>query len=163
MLIMRLNGLVAAGISLRMLAAIMILLAVLWPGDGGPWASSLLSDGGPAKMTIDLLPGNDENTIDLGKQRLVGIAILGSETFDVNDLNPRTLKLQATTQNLVGKSDKSLCKQQDVNADTHMDLVCDIKVIGFRVEPGEIPVVIRAGTYHRQSLQADGLLRYVAE
>ena len=91
------------------------------------------------------------------------IAILGSADFDINDFNPRTLKLQATTQNLVGKSDKSLCNKQDVNDDSHMDLICQIKVIGFRVQPGEIPVIIRAGTYQRQSLQAESILRYIIE
>ena len=126
-------------------------------------ASSLLSDGGPATMEVDLLPGNPQNTVDLGKQRLLPIVIYGSSSLDVNDLNPRTLSLEAETQNLVGKSDKSLCRQQDLNGDERMDLVCQIKTIGYRVQPGEIPVVIQAGTYQRQSLRAETLLRYVVE
>ena len=51
--------------------------------------------------------------------------------LDINDFNPRTLKLRAVDQNLVGKSDKTLCRQLDINADSHMDLLCDIKVIGM--------------------------------
>ena len=117
----------------------------------------------PATMTIDLLPGNPENTIDLARQRVIPVAILGSADFDINDLNPRTLKLRAVSQNLVGKSDKTLCQQQDVNGDSFMDLLCDFKTIGFHVEPGDIRIVVNAGTYQRQSLHAEGVLRYLVE
>ena len=67
------------------------------------------------------------------------------------------------TQNLVGKSDKSLCRQQDINEDSYMDLLCDMKIIGFKIQPGDIPVVINAGTYQRQSLSAEAVLRYQSE
>jgi hypothetical protein len=117
----------------------------------------------PGSMIIDLLPGIPDNNIDLGRQRVVSIAILGSASFDINDLNPRTLKLRAVSQNLVGKSDKSLCRQLDINEDTYMDLLCDFKIIGFKIQPGDIPVVINAGTYQRQSLSAEGVLRYQVE
>lgn len=117
----------------------------------------------PGSMIIDLLPGNPDNNIDLGRQRVVSIAILGSASFDINDLNPRTLKLRAVSQNLVGKSDKSLCRQLDLNEDSYMDLLCDFKIIGFKIQPGDIPVVINAGTYQRQSLSAEGVLRYQLE
>ena len=117
----------------------------------------------PGTMTIDLLPGNPDNTIDLAYQRVIPVAILGSADFDINDLNPRTLKLRAVSQNLVGKSDKSLCQQQDINEDSFMDLLCDFKTIGFHVEPGDIAIVISAGTYQRQSLHAEGILRYLVE
>ena len=142
-------------------AACLALLAALCPAT--LTASSLLSDGGPVSMEIDLLPGNPDNRVDLGRQRLLPIAIYGSESLDINDVNPRTLSLEAETQNLVGKSDKSLCRQEDLNGDSRMDLVCNIKTIGYRVQPGEIPVTINAGTYHRQSLRARTTLRYVVD
>lgn len=125
-------------------------------------SSSLLSDGlGPGQMAVDILPGNPDNIVDLKRVRILAIAILGSETLDINDINPRTISLEATTQTLVGKTDKSLCQSADINGDGFIDLVCDVKTIGFRVEAGDIPVVISAGTYHRESLRAEGMLRYV--
>ena len=44
-----------------------------------------------------------------------------------------------------------------------MDLLCNIKTIGFGVEPGEIEVEISAGTYQRQSLRASGIIRFVTD
>jgi hypothetical protein len=150
----------AGGLLLGLLSGMSLLL----PGAAVIAAtSSVLSDTGPASMDIDILPGNAENTIDIGKQRLLPVAILGSANFDINDFNPRTLKLKAVGQNLVGKSDKTLCRQQDLNGDSYMDLVCDIKTIGFRVEPGDIKVIISAGTYQRLSLRAEGVIRYIVE
>jgi hypothetical protein len=126
-------------------------------------SSSLLSSSDPQQMVIDILPGDDDNRIDLGQQPMLLVAIRGSANFDIDDLNPRTLKLRATSQNLVGKSDKTLCSKQDINADSYMDLLCQFKIIGFNVEPGDIEISISAGTYQRQSLRAEGVIRYVAQ
>ena len=148
----------------RLMAATLLAIAAHWPGGIATAASSsLLSGTGPETMDIDILPGNADNTINLARQRLIPVAILGSASFDINDFNPRTLKLRAVEQNLVGKSDKTMCVQKDINDDSYMDLICDIKTIGFRIEPGDIEVIISAGTYQRLSLHASGVLRYVAE
>jgi hypothetical protein len=141
-----------------------LTVSLLLSTSAGAASSELLTTAPvPGSMIIDLLPGNPDNNIDLGRQRVVSIAILGSASFDINDLNPRTLKLRAVSQNLVGKSDKSLCRQLDINEDSYMDLLCDFKIIGFKIQPGDIPVVINAGTYQRQSLSAEGVLRYQVE
>jgi hypothetical protein len=141
-----------------------ITVSLLLITNAGAASSELLTTAPvPGSMIIDLLPDNPDNNIDLGRQRVVSIAILGSASFDINDLNPRTLKLRAVSQNLVGKSDKSLCRQLDINEDSYMDLLCDFKIIGFKIQPGDIPVVINAGTYQRQSLSAKGVLRYQVE
>ena len=149
----------------RLIGAVTALaVGLLLTTKAGAASSELLTTAPvPGSMIIDLLPGNPDNNIDLSRQRVVSIAILGSASFDVNDLNPRTLKLRAVSQNLAGKSDKSLCRQQDLNEDSYMDLLCDIKIIGFKIQPGEIPVVIKAGTYQRQSLSAEAVLRYLVE
>jgi hypothetical protein len=151
--------------SKRLVGAITALTVSLFlTTNAGAASSELLTTAPvPGSMSIDLLPANSENTIDLGRQRVVSIAILGSAHFDIDDLNPRTLKLRAVSQNLVGKSDKSLCRQLDINEDSYMDLLCDFKIIGFKIQPGDIPVVINAGTYQRQSLSAEGVLRYQVE
>ena len=141
---------------------LMSALCVTGKAVGASPSSSLLSGGqGPGQMVIDILPGNPDNSINLAQQSIVTVAIMGSANLDINDVNPRTLKLKAVEQNLVGKSDKSMCRQQDIDGDSYKDLVCDIKTIGFRVKPGDIAVVISAGTYQGTSLRAEGVLRFV--
>ena len=147
----------------RILLTVSILLSTLWPGIAAAASSSMLTGDIPETMQVDILPGDPENNINLRTQRLIPVAILGSAKLDITDVNPRTLSLEATSVNLVGKSDKSLCEQRDINSDSYMDLICNVKTIGFRVPPGEIDVVISVGTYQRQSLRAVGVLRYLAE
>ena len=149
----------------RLLSAVTVITIglILVTGPSAANSELITTASVPGTMTIDLLPGNPDNSIDLGSQRVVSIAIMGSADFDINDLNPRTLKLRSVSQNLAGKSDKSLCRQIDMNEDGHMDLLCDIKIIGFRIQPGDIPVLINAGTYQRQSLSAEAVLRYQVE
>jgi hypothetical protein len=140
----------------------LILMGACWLMGASSASSSLLSEGlGPGQMAVDILPGNPDNVVDLKKVRIISIAILGSDTLNITDINPRTIRFEATTQTLVGKTDKSLCHTADINGDGYVDLVCDVKTIGFRVEAGDIPVVISAGTYQRESLRAEGMLRYV--
>ena len=149
----------------QLLATVTTLTIALWLSATTVVAASELMSTAPVPgaMTIDLLPDNPDNIINLANRRVIPIAILGSASFDINDLNPRTLKLRAVTQNLAGKSDKSLCRQLDINADSYMDLLCDFKIIGFKIQPGDIPIIIKAGTYQRQSLSAEAVLRYRVE
>jgi hypothetical protein len=140
----------------------LILMCASWLMGASSASSSLLSDGlAPGQMAVDVLPGNPDNIVDLKQVRIIVIAILGSDTLNITDINPRTIRFEATTQTLVGKTDKSLCRTDDINGDGYVDLVCDVKTIGFRVEAGDIPVTISAGTYQRESLRAEGMLRYV--
>ena len=62
----------------RPLATGLILTLGIYLGGGALAASRLLSDGGPAAMEVDLLPGNQQNTVNLGRQRLIPVAIFGS-------------------------------------------------------------------------------------
>jgi hypothetical protein len=75
-------------------------------------------------VTIDIKPGSDENSINLCSNGATPVAILGSDTFDVYDINTDTLRLADAQVKVVGKKDKSLCSVEDVDADGYDDLVC---------------------------------------
>jgi len=74
---------------------------------------------------IDIKPGSNPNSINLCSNGAVPIAILGSDTFDVNDINTESLRFAEATVKVVGKKDPySLCSYGDVNGDFILDLVC---------------------------------------
>ena len=76
-------------------------------------------------VTIDIKPGSDPNSINLCSNGTVPIAILGSDTFDVNNINTDTLRFAEASVKMVGKKDPhSLCSYEDVNGDGITDLVC---------------------------------------
>ena len=124
--------------------------------------SSRLFGGDPSSsMQIDIKPESEINTITTNAGREIPVAILGSPTLDVVSINPRTIRLEGIDVMLVGKSDKSLCKQVDINGDGHLDLLCDVRTTGFRVNPGTYTLRLKAETYDKTILRGEDQLRII--
>ncbi len=146
----------------RMTAAICVLLACLAsPIASVAQTSSLFGGQESVSMQIDIMPGVEENTIKTRSGRVIPVAILGSEALDVNSINPRTITLEGVDVMLVGKSDKSLCRQTDINDDGYLDLLCDVRTTGFRVGEGRYTIVLEAETYDKASLRGEDQLSIV--
>ena len=125
-------------------------------------ASKLFGDQGPTPMMIDIKPGSPENVVRAGAKRVIPVAILGSSDLDVIAINPRTIRLNGVDIMLVGKSDKSLCHQADINDDSYQDLVCDVRTTGYKVVEGEYTIILKAGTYNGESLRGEDRIRIVS-
>lgn len=124
-------------------------------------ASKLFGEQGPTTMTIDIKPGSPENIVRAGAKRVIPVAILGSSDLDVIAINPRTIRLNGVDIMLVGKSDKSLCHQADINDDSYEDLVCDVRTTGYKIVEGEYTIIIKAGTYNGESLRGEDRIKIV--
>ncbi len=121
-------------------------------------SSRLFGNPDALSMQIDLLPDQQENVIKKRSGRVVPIAILGSATVDTGSINPRTIRLEGVGVMLVGKSDKSLCRQLDLNEDGFMDLLCEVRTTGFRVDEGDYVILLKAETYAKNTLLGEDRL-----
>ena len=74
------------------------------------------------EVTIDIKPGSFPNSINLGSGGVTPVAILGSASLDVNDIDTDTLRLGTAGVKTVGKTDRTLCSVQDVSGDFSFDL-----------------------------------------
>ncbi len=106
-------------------------------------------------IEVDIRPGHDDNVVDPRAGRLIPLAILTHANLDPNEINPRTITLEGVGVLLVGKSDKSLCHQQDVNDDGFLDLICNVHITGYRVKPGEYLIRVEAETYDKLRLNGE--------
>ena len=122
-------------------------------------SSQLFGNPDALSMQIDLLPEQEQNVIKRRSGRVVPIAILGSADLDTGSINPRTIRLEGIGVMLVGKSDKSLCKQLDVNADGYLDLLCEVRTTGFRVDAGEYRILLKAETWDKETLLGEDRLK----
>jgi hypothetical protein len=87
----------------------------------------------PAPIDIDIKPGSYPNTINLGSNGVVPVAILSTEGFDATALDPTTVFLAGSGVAVRGKG-KSLAHEEDVNADGWMDLVVQVET--ENLDPG---------------------------
>ena len=110
-------------------------------------------------MRVDLLPELEPNVIRQRSGRVIPVAIMGSAQLDTGDINPRTIRLEGIDVMLVGKSDKSLCRQSDINDDGFIDLLCEVRTTGFRVAEGEYLILLKAETYDKLPLRGEDRLR----
>ncbi len=144
-----------------------LLLALLLPGIAPALAGELqLAQsselfGGEVEnaMQVDIRPGHDDNIVDPRAGRVIPLAILSHPGLDPNDINPRTITLEGVGVLLVGKSDKSLCHQADVNGDGLLDLICNVHITGYRVAPGEYMIRVEAETYDKLRLNGEDIIR----
>ena len=131
------------------------------PGVEVAQASGLFGGDESASMQIDIMPDSEENVLTTKSGRVIPLAIMGSAGLDINAINPRTIRLEGVGVMLVGKSDKSLCRQLDLNADGHIDLLCDVRTTGFRVDEGVYTIRLKAETYDKSVLRGEDKLKIV--
>ena len=112
-------------------------------------------------MQVDILPELEDNVITRNFGRSIPVAFMGSDSLDVNNLNPRTITFRGVDVLLVGKSDKSWCKFIDLNADGHTDMLCDVRTTGFRVDAATYTIQIQAETYDKNRLRGEDTLTIV--
>ena len=96
------------------------------PDRGTVLLSSLPSCEPPTiTISVDIKPGSDPNSINLCSNGAVPVAILGSDTFNVSNVNTDTLRFAEAAVKVVGKKDPhTLCSYEDVSGDYIDDLVC---------------------------------------
>lgn len=124
-------------------------------------SSKLFGGHGAAAMAIDIKPGDPKNIVRASAGRVIPVAIFGSSELNVTAIDPRTVRLNGVGVVLVGMSDKSLCRQTDINDDSYEDLVCEMHTTGFKVSEGEFKIILKAATYHGESLKGEGRIRIV--
>jgi hypothetical protein len=74
-------------------------------------------------VTIDVKPGSDPNCFNIDGHGVVPVAILGSDTLDVNNINIASLLFDGLDVRVRGNRGP-LCAVEDVNGDAYPDLVC---------------------------------------
>ena len=102
---------------------------------------------GPEVVGIDIKPGSFPNSVNLGSGGVTPVAILGSDTLDVDDIDITTLTLGTAGIKTVGKANKYLCSTSDVSgnfsvspegmADGYVDLVCKFETTSIVPEVGD--------------------------
>ena len=125
-------------------------VAWAWYEDAEGWHQAGVAVSGPVypvyltfnvvdviEVDIDIKPGSTPNTINLGSNGVIPVAILSSADFDAPLLvDTTTVQLQGKAGVRVKGNGDPLATERDVNGDGYVDL--ELKVEVENLEPGDI-------------------------
>jgi hypothetical protein len=112
-------------------------------------------------VAIDIKPGSDPNSINLGSAGVVPVAILGSTTFDATQVDPESVTLAGASVRLIGRGSKFACAKEDANGDGFVDLVCHVETAQFMIESGSTSAVLTATTFAGQNIRGEDSIHIV--
>ena len=81
-------------------------------------------------IEIDIKPGSDPNSINLALNGVIPVALLGSEDFDVTEVDQSTLEFEGNAARTKGKSG-NIGAFEDVDGDGYADLVVQFPAEGL--------------------------------
>ena len=112
------------------------------------------------EVTIDIKPGSFPNSINLGSNGNVPVAIFSSATFDATTVDPLTVTLADVGVKVRGNGTPQ-ASEQDVNGDGLLDLVVHIDTEGLSLTEGDEEAVLTGQTFSAATIQGSDLVRVV--
>jgi sugar lactone lactonase YvrE len=100
----------------------------------------------PTTVSIDIKPGSDPNSINLGANGSVPVAIFGTNDFDVTTVDPMTVTLANSGVRLRGKG-TPMTSLDDLNMDGFTDLVLHVETQGFELTGTDIEAWLTGETF----------------
>jgi hypothetical protein len=94
---------------------------------------------------IDIKPGAFPNSINLGSNGVVPVAILSTATFDARDVDISSITLAGANVRLKGTG-TPMASFQDVNGDGRLDLVVQVSTQALELSATDTLAVLRAKT-----------------
>ena len=109
---------------------------------------------------IDIKTGSFPNSINLGSNGVVPVAILSSATFDATTVNPTTITLAGASVRLKGNG-TPLASYQDVNNDGRLDLVVQVSIEALQLSDVDTQATLTGQTSDGKSVTGNDYVRIV--
>lgn len=111
-------------------------------------------------VAVDIKPGSFPNSINLGSNGTVPVAILSTATFDATTVNPLTVTLASASVRLRGNGAPQAA-EQDVNNDGRLDLVVHVNTEALQLTNVDTLAEVKGETYSGQAIQGSDSVRIV--
>jgi VCBS repeat-containing protein len=115
----------------------------------------------PMTVNIDIKPGDDTNTINLGAGGTTPVAILSTQIFDATTVNPNTVTLSSAPVNLRGRGEAQ-ASREDVNRDGREDLVVHVITQDLELSQTAQEAVLEGRTFGGIFIRGTDSIRVVA-
>jgi len=111
-------------------------------------------------VSIDIKPGSYPNTIKLGSEGTVPVAILSTNSFDARTVDPTTVTLASAPVKLKGKG-TPMASAEDVNGDGLLDLVVHVSTEALQVSETDTEAVLEGKTSEGKAVQGKDSIRVI--
>ena len=107
------------------------------------------------EVTIDIKPGSDPNSINLGSKGVVPVAVLTTEDFDAAEVDPETVRFGPDEAEAVHWA------LEDVDDDSDIDLILHFKTQEAGISTGDTETTLTGETYDGNPIQGTGTVNIV--
>jgi len=114
------------------------------------------------QVKIDIKPGSEPNSINLGSQGNIPVAIFSTETFDATTVDPITVTLAGASVKLKGKG-TPMASFEDINGDGFDDIVVHVDTTALELIAGDVEAVLEGETYEGTRIRGVDTVRIVNE
>jgi hypothetical protein len=134
----------------------------LWNG-WVPSAASSVTLANLLTVGIDIKPGAYPNTVNLGSNGKVPVAILSSSTFDATTVDPESVTLAdaGVIKKIKGKGTKYMASTEDVNEDGLPDLVVHVETQSFLLTQGDEAATLKGQTFAGVNIEGVDTIRVI--
>ncbi|MHC4607761.1 MAG: hypothetical protein ACYTAF_12675, partial [Planctomycetota bacterium] len=115
---------------------------------------------GAVEVAIDVKPGANPNTINLGSNGKTPVAILSTAEFDATTIDPATVTLASAAVCLRGKG-TPMTSLEDVNGDGLQDLVVHVDTSTFELTAADEEAVLEGKTFDGVLIRGTDTVRIV--
>jgi len=113
------------------------------------------------RITIDIKPGDPDNTINLKSRGTVPVAILGSATFDPTTVDPATVTLAGAPVATRGNG-VPMTSITDVNGDGYLDLLLHFRTQDLQLTRTSTEGVLYGETFSGQRIRGADAVQVVS-
>jgi hypothetical protein len=113
-------------------------------------------------VIIDIKPGSYPNSINLGSNGNVPVAILSAADFDATTVDPLTVTLAGAAVRIKGKGTPQ-ASASDVNGDGLLDLIVHVDTTALQLSETNTDAILEGMTFDGQKISGTDTVRIVNE